>query len=218
MAALAAFFAVCFLFALVCFVVAVHKGYEQADFLTGLKTSMAYEAIALYNRDGNNPVFKWVPDAFGRILKRDRPPFLKEPHWDYWEWFRRTRTDWDQVIRRVVDTGTPERRDGEVVLYPTGVEVVINWVCGPRYDAGRPWRAPKVCGFYITHVRSHPDEADREGLQKQIKAMEAEQEKLRKLLQQQDREFANSVLGRLAKKLSAENHGGDALEPDPTGA
>jgi hypothetical protein len=212
------FFSICLVFAAFALLALVRLTYEQADFLIGLRSSMAYEAIALYDRNSDNPVFKWIPDSFARILKRERSPFLKEAHWDYWEWFRESRPDWDETIHRVLATGIAERRDGEVIIYPSGKEIVINWVCGPRYDAGRPWRSPRLCGFYITHVRSHPDEADREGLYGQIKAMEAERAKLTRLLQQQDREFANTVLGRLAKKLSDENHGGYALEPDPPGA
>lgn len=156
--------------------------YRVDDLVAGLRSSLKYEAIALYDEEAENPIFQFVPDRFGAILGRDDNAQVGQPHWGYWSHFKESRQDWAMVIQDVVSTGVVRSKDREQLLYPGATEpLLVDWECGPRYDAGRLWRAPKICGFYVTHRASseqleptQPDEDDAVALER----MRAENKRL----------------------------------------
>lgn len=176
--------------------------HTDADALARLHGSLTYEAIALYDEDAAEPSFVWTPAAFGPVLGREDTPLTGSRHWDYWAFARPSRPDWERIIRRVCRTGIAETRQGEVIVYPDGTRVVIDWTCGPSHDAGRrgflgvPFlggRPPKRCGFYITHRRSEatPDPA----ISEHVAAMEQRAADLQESLDAARRQAA-----RLAEK------------------
>lgn len=193
--------------------------HTDADALARLHGSLTYEAIALYDEDADAPSFVWTPAAFGPVLGREDTPLTGSRHWDYWAFARPSRPDWERIIRRVCRTGIAETREGEVIVYPDGTRVVIDWTCGPSHDAGRrgllgiPFlggRPPRRCGFYITHRRSEatPDPAISEhvtAMERRAARLEERLEIERQRAEQTEREYQARAAERLAQKLRGTN-------------
>lgn len=174
------------------------RSWKTADLLVNLKNSLTYEAIALYNLSPELE-FEFVPDKFAVIMMRERQPFIGEPHWNYWSHFKDTRKDWHEILKRVRDTGIVESRIGEVIIYPDGSEVLLDWECGPRYDSGRPWRRRKLIGVYITHRRSlGPRSKD---IEFQLEAMRAQNEYLQKQIEQEKDKNEEQVAKEVVKRF-----------------
>jgi len=178
---------------------------KRSDLLAGLRHSMTYEAIALYDIDGTDPIFQWVPNVFSSIVGQSRQPEQHERHWNYWEWFKETREDWDIMIRRAIVTGRPEIRENDVLIYPNGERVALSWACGPRYDAGRPWRRPRICGFYITHVRLIDVSTPLAEISKEVDAMKKKNRELEEMVRLDEAEFTARTLSRLAQRVHQSN-------------
>jgi len=150
-----------------------------ANLLNSLKQSLQFEAIVLYNKDSEDPVFEFVPDVYKDIVGQVRNPHDKERHWDYWHFFKDSRKDWSEIIQRIVKNEETIVRNGEVIYYPNNTKVTLDWVCGPRY--GRSFLGKKkVIGFYITHRVSTAEPSPEitqqmKDMQKTIEAMRTKQ-------------------------------------------